>query len=144
MPVPQLPTSNSTRSQEQKCSSLTNNSSLFCTELHCTYSLTNCPAYNILARTPQRNLCSVAVQLLLSGPHRKHRSSVVVVVVVVVVVLVHVRNLLPSSECCLKSHYLATSLHATMFCFILLVSIMSIEYYTSPHGCSYMCVCVCK
>jgi hypothetical protein len=54
------------------------NSRLFAS-LHCTalHSLTNCPAYNISARTAQKMLFLFGVQLLL------------------------IRNMLPSSGCCL-------------------------------------------
>jgi hypothetical protein len=54
----------------------------------------------------RKHQSSIAVQLLLSKPHRKHRFPVSP--------LVHARNLLPSCRHCLQSHYLATGLHATI------------------------------
>jgi hypothetical protein len=41
------------------------------------------------------------------GPRGKQRSSVALH-------LLLVKNMLPSSGCCLRSHYLATGLHATI------------------------------
>jgi hypothetical protein len=92
--------------------------------LHCTVlTLTNCPAYNTLARPHRKHRSSVAVQLLLSGLHRKHLSSVAVQLLLSglhrkhcssISLWVHVRNLLLSSGRCLQSRYLATGLHATI------------------------------
>jgi hypothetical protein len=116
IPVPQLLATTSNGSQRLNCSCLTNSlthqPTLHFPELHCTaLPLTNCPGYNISARTAQKTPFLVFVVQSLSWEHVCLRSRFLAMAVVYLLI----PRSLPSSGRCLWSHYVATGLHVAIY-----------------------------